>query len=129
MDAGKGIDLDEIWNVVAIASDIDSRDVAQSERIPDCQCHRGHARLIDNPVLDKILVVAFDLDGIEEIIVTIFRNDLHHGDDFATNDADGEFVARKKFFDENRPVLAYSLDRRLQLCFVAAERLRGHPHR
>src|SRR5581483_10937718 len=105
MDAGQRVDFDEVGNAVAIAADVDARDVAQAERVPDIERDLGDARLVDDAVLDAPLVVALHLDGIEEITITIFRHHFHDADDLTAKNADGELASGEKLFDEHGTVL------------------------
>src|SRR5207253_10807974 len=123
------IHFHEIRDAVAVATHVDACDIAQTESFPDRERDRGDAGVVDEAVIDAILVVAFDLDRVEEILFLLLRDDLHHRDDLSAENADGVFVARQIFFDQRRAVHPDARDRLVELRFASAKRFRGDTHR
>ena len=73
MNAGQWIHLDEVRDAVAIAADVDARDVAKSERAPDLQRDLGDVRRVDETVVDAVEVVALHVERVDEVFVVAAR--------------------------------------------------------
>src|SRR5436305_428460 len=87
MNAGQWIDFDEIRDAVAVAADVDARDVTKVERAPDLQRDLGDIRRIDEAVIDAVEVVALHVERVDEIFVIAAREHLHHAEHFAADDS------------------------------------------
>ena len=126
--ARQRIDFHEIRHAVAVAADVDARHVPQSEGAPHRPPHFGHVRRVGETVVDTVEVVALHFERVDERFSLAPGNHLHHADDLAVDEADGELVAGKKLLDQHGTVRAEPCDRRVELLLILAARCRRNPH-
>src|SRR5687767_15708922 len=62
VNAGQGVDLDEIGYSITIAADVDAGYVAQTERAPHVDGNLLDVSSLRELVIDLVQVVAFDVD-------------------------------------------------------------------